>query len=168
MYIFKEKDNLKLTKAVGISVAIYICSIYIAIFTKTSSSTYIEGLGYKGWFESGNSISAILILSLFIISKLLKEKKYRIPVILIFAICGIYLCTLIGTRTGLYGFVLVLLIYVISEIISSIIRKSKINKYVIWGLTSGIIIVILSVCFLRLNYNCQKKTFKRYREKLIR
>ena len=82
LYLWISKDDTdKLKKSLAISCAIYIISIYISILTGTSSSTYIEGMGYKGWFESGNSISAILTLSLFIIIMFVKEKKYIIPVI---------------------------------------------------------------------------------------
>ena len=84
LWIFR-KDTVKLKKSLLVACAIYIVSIYISILTGTSSSTYIEGMGYKGWFESGNSISAILTLSLFIVITFVKEKKYRIPVIALLA-----------------------------------------------------------------------------------
>lgn len=84
LWIF-NKDASKLKKSIVISCAIYIVSIYISILTGTSSSTYIEKMGYKGWFESGNSISAILTLSLFIVITFVKEKKYRIPIIILLA-----------------------------------------------------------------------------------
>ena len=77
LFTYTFKDTTKLKKSVLVALAIYIVSIYISIITKTSSSTYIEGMGYKGWFESGNSISSILILSLFIVLPMVKEKKYR-------------------------------------------------------------------------------------------
>ena len=77
MYIFKNENCKKLKKSVIIAITIYITSIFISILTKTSSSTYIEKMGYKGWFESGNSISSILILSMFIILNLVKDKKYK-------------------------------------------------------------------------------------------
>lgn len=83
LWIFKS-DTYKLKKSLVLACVIYIVSIYISILTGTSSSTYIEGIGYKGWFESGNSISAIFILSLFIIITFAKEKKYRIPIFAIF------------------------------------------------------------------------------------
>ena len=61
---FKDKDKEKLQKGVISAVSIYIASILLSLITNTSSSTYIEeGTGIKGWFESGNSISAVLVLS---------------------------------------------------------------------------------------------------------
>lgn len=77
MYIFKNENCKKLKKSIFIAITIYITSIFISILTNTSSSTYIEKMGYKGWFESGNSISSILILSMFIILNLIKDKKYK-------------------------------------------------------------------------------------------
>lgn len=98
IYVFKNKDCKKLKYSVAIATAIYIISIYISILTNTSSSTYIEKIGFKGWFESGNSISAILILSMFILLNLIKDKKYRYLIIGIIALVGNYLTMLIGTR----------------------------------------------------------------------
>ena len=128
LYVFKDKDVKNLNKSIIISAGIYIISIFIAILTKTSSSTYIEGIGYKGWFESGNSISTILILSMFICLMNLKDKRLRKIIIPIIILVGIYLTTLIGTRVGLYGFILVLVIYAFVEILYNILHKQKFNK----------------------------------------
>lgn len=79
IHVFAKKDTFKLKKSVLASLIIYIASMYIAIFTNTSSHTYEEtGIGYKGWFESGNSIGTILLLSIFIVSNFIKNDKYKI------------------------------------------------------------------------------------------
>ena len=91
IYVFKDKDITKLKNSVIISIYIYIISIFISILTNTSSSTYIEGIGKKGWFESGNSIGTILILSLFIYMPLLKNKSYRKIIIPLIILLGIFL-----------------------------------------------------------------------------
>ncbi|MBR6033848.1 MAG: O-antigen ligase family protein [Clostridia bacterium] len=96
-YVFKEGNTDKLKKSILISIGIYIVSIYIAIITGTSSSTYIEKMGYKGWYESGNSLSAIFTLGLFVILPMIKQIKKRILIPLLIAI-GAFLCFLIGTR----------------------------------------------------------------------
>ena len=76
MYVFKADTIKSLQNSIFIAIAIYIVSIYIAIFTGTSSFTYpIEQMGSKGWFESGNSLSAILVLSMFIILPLIKKAE---------------------------------------------------------------------------------------------
>lgn len=118
-------------KSLIIALSIYIISIYISIITKTSSTTYIEGIGYKGWFESGNSISAILVLSIFIVLSFImqiKNKAKKAYVVLILTLVGIFLMTLIGTRVGLIGFALATLSFIIAQISEKIAIKSSFSK----------------------------------------
>lgn len=118
-------------KSIIISLSIYIISIYIAIITHTSSTTYIEGIGFKGWFESGNSISAILVLSTFIILSFImkiENKITRMYIIAILALVGIYLITLIGTRVGLFGFALAIVCFIIAQLAENIAVKVGVNK----------------------------------------
>lgn len=139
---FKNGNAEKLKQSVLCSAIIYIASIYIAILTKTSSNTYVqEAMGYKGWFESGNSIGAILILTMFIYIMYIKEKQYRKIVIPTLILVGIYLTTLIGTRVGLLGFILVLILYTLVEIFCSLLHNKKVNKKAI--LTGTIVIVAI-------------------------
>ncbi len=158
IYIFKNENINKLKKSVLISVVIYIVSIYISIITKTSSSTYIEGIGFKGWFESGNSISAILLLSMFIYLPYLKEKKYLKVVITTLILVGIYLCIFIGTRAGLYGFILITILFFTIETVVNTIKSKKINKknllivLLITALIFSVLIVFGSTTTKRRNY----------------
>ena len=76
IYVFKGKDTRKLKKSILYSACIYVGSIIISIFTHTSSHTYLEEqMGYKGWFESGNSVGAILLLTMFIYINYIKDKN---------------------------------------------------------------------------------------------
>ena len=140
----KKKGLENLKKAITIMLAIYIGSILVSIITKTSSYTYGETqTGFKGWIESGNSLSAILCLGLFVAFGQVKSKnlKWKIFSIITIALTGIYLCFAIGTRVGLFGFFLSLALFVIYEVIFS---KNK--KVIIAGLTIfaiGIVAVIL-------------------------
>ena len=106
--------------------------MYISLITGTSSYTYSEvQIGYKGWFESGNSIGTIMLLEMFIIlPNLGKNNKtgMRIWTFMTIVLAGAYLCTLLGTRTGLFGFIIVILMYCIICIINSLIKNSKLNK----------------------------------------
>lgn len=143
--IFKKDNIEKLKKSVLIAAGIYIISIYISILTKTSSHTYIEGMGYKGWFESGNSISAILLLTMFIYLPYVKDKKYRIFVIPILVLVGIFLSMLIGTRAGLFGFIIIIALYMGIEVLFNILKNEKIDKkFFIIGFT-GIAIIVLII-----------------------
>ena len=145
VFIFRKENYQKLKKYIVISIIIYILIIYISIITNTSSRTYIEGMGYKGFFESGNSISSILILSLFILLPMIKENK---KLIILIALIGIFLMFLVGTRVGLYGFILTIIAYTFTQILFSIKQKIKINKKaILLCLTTLIGIVIIVVIF---------------------
>lgn len=155
IYLFWKKDGAKLQKSILVAFAIYIVSIYIAIITGTSSSTYIEGTGYKGWYESGNSLCAILCISLCILLPMLKNKKMMPYVAILLVLSGIFLTTLVGTRTGLIGFGLIVLLFIASECFVAIVRKAKLNKKTV--IISAIIIVLMIV----LAIVCGSKTFER-------
>ena len=128
-----DYDNLKYI--IFLTMATYAFSIFVAIITKTSSSTYIEGLGYKGWFESANSISSILVMLLAItLSQIsnIPNKKIKIGVIMLLLLTGVYLTFLIGTRVGLYGYILVLGIYILFNLIYNVIKFKKIKvRYIL-------------------------------------
>lgn len=162
IYKFKDSNIKNLKKSLVIAVAIYIISIYISILTGTSSATYpVENMGYKGWFESGNSLSAILVMSMFIILPMIKKAKNvktKIIYLVLTTITGIFLMTQIGTRVGLYGFILVIGLYLILEILFGIIKNKKINAKTIYagvGTLIGIIAIVVLVgsnTFIRRNH----------------
>lgn len=142
-YVFKDKDKSKLQRAVISSVSIYIASILLSIITNTSSTTYIEGTGLKGWFESGNSISAVLTLSIFVLLST-TDKEYRKIIIGEIIIIGIFLCMLIGTRVGLFGFVIALIAFVFAEIVGKLISNNKVNKkFVACGIIAVLVVVLV-------------------------
>ena len=143
IHVFKNKAENKLKVSVLISISIYILSIWISIITKTSSSTYIEGIGYKGWFETGNSVGAILILSMFIILNMIKKTKYRYWVISVVVLVGLYTTMMLGTRVGLLGFIISISLYILTEIILAILKHTKLNKkFIIGAIASGCVIVV--------------------------
>lgn len=142
-YLFWKKDNDKLKKSVLIAFGIYVISLYLSIITGTSSTTYLEGTGYKGLYESGNSLCTILCISLCIILPMLKEKKYFWQVASLIALAGIFLTMLVGTRTGLIGFGLIALLYILSECFTSLIGKIHINKKVIAISAVALLLIIL-------------------------
>lgn len=149
--IFNKSNCSKLQNSIIISMAIYTISIYIAIITQTSSTTYIEGIGYKGWFESGNSISAILLLSLFIIMSFvfkISNKKIKNLTLIIILLAGIYLMTLIGTRVGLIGFILAVVCFIISLLYEKLIKKTvTTSKTLITIILLAVAVVIIAISF---------------------
>lgn len=145
IYVFKGKDTGRLKKSILYSACIYVVSIYISIVTHTSSHTYLEEqMGYKGWFESGNSVGAILLLTMFVYINYIKDKKYRKIVIPLLVLLGVFLMFLIGTRVGLLGFILVVSLYIIVEVFYSLLHNKKINKRIV-GIGAGLIVAI-SIC----------------------
>lgn len=141
IFMFYKKDTAKLKNGVLIALAIYIISIYISILTGTSSSTYVEGMGYKGWFEQGNSLSSIFMLGLLLLMPLGKNKKYIKYLLPLLLLIGIFLTTLIGTRVGMFGFVLVCIAYIAIEASIAIKNKLKLNKKVI--IVLGLMAIVL-------------------------
>lgn len=129
IYVFKKIDTSNLKKYFLIYVIVYITSIYLAILTKTSFPTYIEGYGYRGWFNTGGAVGSILIGSLFILLPYLFGNKDKLiwKFILITSII-FYLVFLIGTRTGMFGSLISLGSYFGIWLISLIVNSKKMNK----------------------------------------
>ncbi|MBQ9181621.1 MAG: O-antigen ligase family protein [Bacilli bacterium] len=126
LYFSKKKNLTFLNESLVIMLCGYLFLIYFSIITGTSSSTYIEGMGYKSYFTSANSLSTVLIMLLSCtLAFMLKKKKILSFIILL--LLGIYLVFLIGTRTGLFGFVLVLVIYLITSFLIKLFKSRKIN-----------------------------------------
>lgn len=151
----KRSKNIdkKLQNSIIISLAIYVVSIYLSIFTKTSSYTYpIEEIGYKGWIESGNSLSVFLVLGLgvllnnihalrFPLKKNIKENRIQIFYYALAIFLIIYLIFLMGTRIGLLGSGIIICV---SAILKSICNK----EYKV----SIMFLIVLTICgFLVMN-----------------
>lgn len=137
----REVTNKKVYNSIIISLAIYIVSIFISIFTRTSSYTYPEvNIGFKGWIESGNCLSIFLILAFGIllsqinIPKKKEEILVQVAYIILAIITAIYMVFFMGTRVGLYGIFLVLAVWAFLKLI--------IDKKLILFI-SGIIVILL-------------------------
>ena len=148
LYLFYKiiKDKNKIKKSVIIANCIYIGSIFFSIITKTSSSTYLEGIGFKGYFESGNSLCTVLILSLCIILPEVNLKNYKFIILIL--LNGIYLTALCGMRTGLFGFGSLISIYIFAKFLITIRDKKTISKKNIIIISSGILLLIILLSFL--------------------
>lgn len=149
-YFEKHKKLDKLKPTLLIMLISYLFLIYLSIITKTSSSTYIEGIGYKGWNLSGNSLGSILILLECILIPYIftSNKRVKIIGIITLLLLGIFLTFLLGTRVGLFGFYLVLIVYFIGNVFLNILKKTSINlkKYllpIIIILVIGISLVLI-------------------------
>jgi predicted membrane protein len=137
---FYQQPDQSLFNTIYNEAAIYVGSIVLAIIMGQSSYTYSEtSTGYKGWIESGNSLSAILIMSLFIMLQRVREKKITILVIVAVAA---YLITTIGTRTGLLGTFIAVGLYLLLEMFFS--RNKKIIIAGLSLMTIAILVVVFA------------------------
>ena len=108
LFYNQNRDILKLKKSVVISLLIYVVSILITVIVGISPTTYLEGQGYKGFYESGNSLSIILLLSLGItVSSIVdvfksKTNKDKYIYIITFILSEIYLILIMGSRAAFY------------------------------------------------------------------
>ncbi len=147
LYFYKKSGLPYLKKSLFMSLTFYIVLIYVAILTGTSYTTYLEGMGYRGWFLSGNSVGTILIILLIaLFNDLIKSKKIIKYIILLLA--GIYLVFLLGTRTGLFGFFLCIGGYFGVWLFLKIFKDKKIELkkvMIILGILAVLVIVVLNV-----------------------
>ena len=143
IYLFYKliNDKAKVKKAVYISLIIYVISIYFSILTNTSSYTYLEEIGFKGYFESGNSLCTVLVLGLCIILSDFNFKQWGKVALIIFT--GIYLIVFSGMRTGLFGFTIAIAIWIIGKFFIAIREKAYFNKKQILIITFGILIFVI-------------------------
>ena len=150
--VFEDKEKNILKQSVLIAILIYISSLYLAILTHTSSTTYLEGIGFKGWFESGNSLCTVLCIGLFIILTIDKDNKESIPVIITFILTATYLIVFSGMRTGILGVTIIGTIYICSKLlVHKSLEKKQINKKSIF-----IAILIFTIIILIIgNYGMQ-------------
>ena len=139
LYVFSKviKKENKIKNAVLISLCIYVFSIFLSILTKTSSHTYLEGIGFKGYFESGNSLCTVLLLAVCIIISNIKKEG-----IILIIFTGIYLIFLSGMRTGIFGFCMIIVIYLSGYFFINIRSNILSSKKQIFIMTIAIIFCI--------------------------
>ena len=139
MYYFHSKKKLVyLKESLFISLIIYLIIIYYSTITNTRILTYHEGIGLKTYFLSTGSLCTILLLMLSGLIKSLFDDKKWINYLIIIAI-GVYLVFLAGSKTGSFGFILVMGMFILSSLVLKVIKKRKINLRKI---------IIFSVIFL--------------------
>ena len=99
--LFFRRNTDKLKISIAIMTGIYILSICIPMILNISPSTYQEGIGQKGFFETGNSLSIILLLAVGLLLTTIKLKgRYIYLAITVFT--SLYLLFIMGSRTGFY------------------------------------------------------------------
>lgn len=125
-FYFVKRENLStLYRSITWFLAIYVFLLYLALLTGTSSSTYIDGVGYKGWNASGNALGSLLLISLILLLPYFfsKKKWYHFLILLL---TGIYLMVFLGTRVGLFGFPIVLVSYFLCVLLGKTTKHKKV------------------------------------------
>ena len=148
LYIFYKKDN-ELNKYLFYTSMFYVLSIYISIITNTSLTSYIEGIGYKGWFNTSGAVGAILTLGLFINTPYLLKSNYNKFIKSLYLFLTLFfLHFLIGSRVGLIGSLLFIASYLGSLLIIRIFQKQKIKEYLKLEIVLPMIIVLILSLFI--------------------
>ena len=141
-WFYKNKKLESIDKIMTVLLITYLGIIYLSLITNTSSSTYLDGVGYKSWFLSGNSLSAYLLFlymyNLLLISK--ENFKKRLPLIILTAI---YMMFILGTRTGYYGIILLTCLYLFIKF--GFVYKAFLKKNKILVSLSLVVIIFLSL-----------------------
>ena len=141
-WFYKNKKLESIDKIMTVLLTTYLGIIYLSLITNTSSSTYLDGVGDKSWFLSGNSLSASLLFlymyNLLLINK--KNYKKRIPLIILTII---YMMFILGTRTGYYGIILLTCLYLFIKF--GFVYKAFLKKNKILVSLSLVIIIFLSL-----------------------
>ena len=170
LYVFMfrkkcEENNInKLKKAMLVSFTIYVILMFVAIISGTSSHTYVEDkMGYKGWFESGNTIGAIMIITLFILLPMVKKENIVktnlwLGIVILFSI--IYMTILLGTRIGLFGTIIVFVVYIICKIVYELLHNKKISKIALGIVVSTFSLIVILIVFLGSTTLSRRKLLK--------
>lgn len=122
---FKNGNSIKLYE-LRLPLAIITIIFFLALITNTSFYSYDELRGgVSGWFNSANELGALLCLFFPIsIHNAFHNPERKILDFFLFIASGLMLI-LVGTKTGLLGFGLTILCYLIYRIVS--IKTSKID-----------------------------------------
>lgn len=142
-YGFDKYKLNKIHKILFISLTIYIFIIYLSLITNTSSSTYLEGIGYKSWFSSGNALGSILLMLFSFHLSNMKVINKKISLAIIF-LTTYFLIILLGTKTGILGYILTIFLFISASLITNV-KKHKKNIIIFSGFIIFCLILITIV-----------------------
>lgn len=148
IYMFYKRKTLDLKKYLFYISAFYVVSIYIAILTGTSLTSYVEGVGYKGWFNTSGAVGAILTISSFInIPYLIKSNINKIFKFTYIFLTLFFLHFLIGSRVGLIGSLLFIVSFFIS-LLFIYFKEKRNNKVFNLEIVLPMILVLILTMFI--------------------
>jgi len=130
-YYFAKRERLSsIYQVLTLFLLGYVFLLYLALLTGTSSATYIDGVGYKGWNASGNAVGSLLLITLVILLPYFFKNKKWYHFLLLLA-TGIYLMVFLGTRVGLLGFPLLLVSYFLCFLFGRIKKRTITRKNIL-------------------------------------
>jgi hypothetical protein len=135
----------RLYKALMVSLVIILSSLIFSFITGTSLSSYSDSgytmLGIKGYFESLNSLSAVLSIMLPVVVGFIYHSKKRVGYVLVYLLTSVFLL-LLGTKTGIIACALTPLILV-SFSIFKFGLKNRLNIIILSTIGVSFFIVLL-------------------------
>lgn len=144
---FNSYDNKKINNDLVLKLYfIYLNFIIIPYFLGIGYSVsefYKEKIGYLGLFYGGNEISAILICLLPISLKTIKGKRNIIKIIFLIEL---FLCTyLIGTKTLMFGVIIILIYFFILYLKNNFLKFSKLKKILMITIPTTLFILFVII-----------------------
>ncbi len=145
IYYYTKDGNKVEIKAIVYCTLIYCALVKFAELTGTSQATYRGdlSLGTKGWFYSGNELSAILSITLPITIMYVTTNISYVGITTLFL--QIHTLLSIGTKTSLVSTILIEVTLFILAIIWSIREKSKTNYILVCIL---FISTVFTICIM--------------------
>ena len=166
MYIMlwfnKNRKLTFLKESLLMSLGMYLIIIYFSILSGTSSTTYLTGTGYKSYFISGNSLCTVLLMLLG--NALITLKDHKVINSILIILTGFFMTVLVGTRTGLLGFVLVLGVYILMTIMKRMGYKFSKKSVLAVIIISG---VLLATAYVGANHFLQRRAEIEEESKII-
>ena len=166
MYIMlwfnKNRKLTFLKESLLMSLGMYLIIIYFSILSGTSSTTYLTGTGYKSYFISGNSLCTVLLMLLG--NALITLKDHKVINLILIILTGFFMTVLVGTRTGLLGFVLVLGVYILMTIMKRMGYKFSKKSVLAVIIISG---VLLATAYVGANHFLQRRAEIEEESKII-
>ena len=122
-------------------------------------------MGFKSYFVSGNSLCTTLLMLITVLLTELKNKNVANYILLV--LTGIYLLFLVGTRTGMFGFILIMCLYVGFNILDMFFKNKKIETKKILALLGVAAVVVLLLGYFGSETLARRKHIKNQSEVII-
>ena len=144
LYFYRWFNNGNRIKLSDLRIPLFIISLVfiISLISGTSFHSYDTlRRGYSGWFNSANELGALLCLlfPISIYNAFHNPEGEKID-FLLFLCCG-FMLIMIGTKTGLFGFFITLVCYIVYRLVSN--KKYKLD----YKFLSVLVVLFIPIIF---------------------